>query len=73
MLNKIAEEFVRRTEVVCIRICLRTLLLIFRNRWGVQIVRTARRGVSRKIRTLTSRRAPLSERLEQARSSALIH
>ena len=40
---------------------------------GVQIVRTARRGVSRKIRTLTSRRAPLSERLEQARSSALIH
>ena len=31
MLNKIAEEFVRRTEVVCIRICLRTLLLIFGN------------------------------------------
>lgn len=34
MLNKIAEEFVRRTEVVCIRICLRTLLLIFRNLLG---------------------------------------
>ena len=31
MLNKIAEEFVRRTEVVCIRVCLKTLLLIFRN------------------------------------------
>lgn len=37
------------------------------------MVRTARRGVSRKIRTLTSRCAPLSERLEQARSSAVIH